>query len=134
MEDDDSGSVFSSFAFRRRLAEGLFSAILCSSCKSYVIPPTSVCNNCLSRDLEWVAISRTGKVVTYSEIHVATKEFQDRVPYVVAIIETEEESIRLPGIVRGATLGEMRIDSRVRVNLDKVGGYFFSLVPFDSSE
>lgn len=94
------------------------------------MPPTSICANCLSTDLEWAKISQKGRVVSFSEIHVSNKKFQPRTPYVVSIVETEE-GVRLPGIIKDATAREIRIGDTVSISVSSEDGspsYFFNIL------
>lgn len=76
-------------------------------------PPRPVCSRCLSADLEWLELPKEGKIVAFSEIHVANDAFQSSVPYIVAIAELGE--IKIPGIVKGAEIGQLRVGSNIRV-------------------
>lgn len=109
---------FSAHGFYSKLSDGELCAIRCKSCKNYVMPPTSICKSCMSKDLEWVRISKRGRVITFSEIHVSSKEYQARTPYVVAIVETEE-GLKLPGIIKDATADNVKIGSSVTIDVDQ---------------
>lgn len=76
-------------------------------------PPRPVCSRCLSADLEWLELPKEGKIVAFSEIHVANDAFQSSVPYIVAIAKLGE--IKIPGIVKGAQIGQLRVGSNIRV-------------------
>lgn len=76
-------------------------------------PPRPVCSRCLSTNLEWLELPKEGKIVAFSEIHVANDAFQSHVPYVVAIAELGQ--IKIPGIVKGAEIGQLRVGSNIRV-------------------
>jgi uncharacterized protein len=123
---------FSAKGFYENLKRGELCALRCKSCQSYVMPPTSLCGKCLSTDLEWVKLSKRGKIISFSEIFVSNKKFQDRTPYVVSIIETEE-GVRLPGIIKSASALQMKIGDLVSITIDPKESsegpeYFFSLV------
>jgi uncharacterized protein len=62
----------------------------CPKCEQYQFYPRILCKNCLS-DVEWVKANGTGFVYSYSVIHrVFNPEFQDKVPFIVALIELDE--------------------------------------------
>jgi uncharacterized OB-fold protein len=96
------------------------------------MPPTLACNNCLSRDLEWVPISQKGKLISFSEIHVSNAKFQKITPYIVGIIETVE-GVRLPGRIVSCTLSELSVGAEVTIIVedkpinDSVGYHFVLL-------
>jgi uncharacterized OB-fold protein len=128
---EDSSNDFSSSGFYGNLAKGEFKVLSCKSCGKYIMPPTSVCNNCLSTELQWVKLSERGKIVTFSEIFVSNKRFQKRTPYVVCIIETQE-GVRLPGIIKNTTATELRVGDIVSIVVEpdksaEVPAYFFNL-------
>jgi uncharacterized protein len=112
--DDDN---FSTQGFYVKLSEGDLYVIRCKSCNNYVMPPTSICKSCLSKDLEWVKTTNRGHVVSFSEVHVSNKEYQSRTPYIVAIVETGEGP-RIPGIILGARSDGVHIGSPVYVKID----------------
>jgi len=99
------------------LANKELKVVRCRSCGKFVMPPSSRCKNCFSVNLEWVKLMGSGKILSFSEIHVSNKEFESRIPYVVAIVEMDE-GVRLPGIVKNATRSNIEIDSRVLIKLD----------------
>ncbi|MDH2901093.1 MAG: Zn-ribbon domain-containing OB-fold protein, partial [archaeon] len=118
--------------FYENLAKGELSAPKCKSCQSYVMPPTSACSKCLSTNLEWVKLRQRGKIISFSEIFVSNKKFQDRTPYVVSIIETED-GVRLPGIFKNTTSAQVKIGEMVSLTIDPKDfsegpDYFFTLV------
>lgn len=64
----------------------------CSACGNFFrFPPQALCPRCLSSDYKWVSLS--GKGIVYS--HVTYRRawhpaYQDKVPYNVSLIETDE--------------------------------------------
>ncbi|MCO8268789.1 OB-fold domain-containing protein [Haloferax sp. AB510] len=51
------------------------------------IPPRRVCKTCGSETLDRVPLSTTGRIVTYTEIHVPAPRFEHRDRVVVAIAD-----------------------------------------------
>jgi uncharacterized protein len=77
-------------------------------------------------------LSHKGRIISFSEIFVSNRKFQDRIPYVVSIIETDE-GVRLPGIIKNSTSREMKIGDLVSITVEpeksgEAPAYFFSLV------
>ncbi len=62
----------------------------CPSCGKVVYPTRTLCPDCRTEGLEPVTLSRRGRVVTSTVIHVAPTEFQMEAPYAMALIETPE--------------------------------------------
>lgn len=62
----------------------------CTSCGKVTYPAHRICPKCRSTELESIALSRKGTVVTSTVIHVAPHDFEFETPYPVAIVETPE--------------------------------------------
>ncbi len=62
----------------------------CTRCGKVSYPVRPVCPACRDKGLERVVLSRTGKVVTSTVIHVPPTDFDTQAPYAVAIVETPE--------------------------------------------
>jgi len=71
----------------------------CQKCGKIHLPPRPLCDNCFSRDFEWISVSGKGKLLTYTVIHIAPAQFQALTPYVVGIIQLEN-GIKIPGMVQ----------------------------------
>jgi scaffold protein (connect acetoacetyl-CoA thiolase and HMG-CoA synthase) len=65
-------------------------AVRCRGCGRVSFPARRICPNCRGEDLERTALSRRGKVVTSTVIHVPPDEFLMEAPYAVALVETPE--------------------------------------------
>lgn len=64
----------------------------CKSCGTVAYPVRLLCPSCQGRKLEVTALSRKGRVVTSTVIHVPPSEFQMEAPYAMAIVETPEQA------------------------------------------
>jgi uncharacterized OB-fold protein len=64
----------------------------CVSCGTVAYPIRALCPSCRSDRLETTALTRKGRVVTSTVIHVAPSEFAMESPYAMAIIETPEKA------------------------------------------
>jgi len=71
----------------------------CKSCRAILAPPRAICPRCGSTDMQWIELKGTGKLLTYSVVHVAAPAFQSFVPYAVGIVLLTEAA-RLPGMIR----------------------------------
>jgi uncharacterized OB-fold protein len=65
-------------------------AARCRGCGKVVFPARRICPSCRSGNWEEIALSRKGKVVTSTVVHVAPDEFAMESPYAVAVVETPE--------------------------------------------
>jgi uncharacterized protein len=87
----------------------------CLKCGKIHLPPRPMCDNCFSKDFEWLQISGKGKLLTYTVIHVAPQQFQALTPYAVGIMELEN-GLKIPGMIQGTTQDDLKIG--MELNLD----------------
>ncbi len=62
----------------------------CTGCGKVVYPARTICPGCRGEDFEKVALSRRGKVVTSTVVHVPPNDFLMEAPYAMAVVETPE--------------------------------------------
>jgi len=65
----------------------------CSSCDRVFFPPREACPYCRRKSfgkMKDVKLKGTGKIVTFSIIHVGPEDFENQVPYPVAIVKLDE--------------------------------------------
>ncbi len=62
----------------------------CKGCGKLVFPARHVCPSCRGAMWEKVVLSREGKVVTSTVVHVPPADFLMEAPYAMAVIETPE--------------------------------------------
>ena len=65
-------------------------AARCKKCGEVMFPSRSVCPSCRGSESEPLNLSRKGKVITSTVVHVAPGEFQMEAPYAMAVVETPE--------------------------------------------
>jgi uncharacterized OB-fold protein len=70
----------------------------CQQCNQIIFPCAEVCLNCLSRDVERLNLSRTGKLYSFTIVHMPSEHFKP--PYAVGWIELPE-GIRVFSQIRG---------------------------------
>ncbi len=87
----------------------------CNSCGRDHYYPRPFCPHCWSDDVAWTPAAGTGTVYTYSVVHVNDlPPFNERVPYVAAIVELDEGP-RVMTNVEGVAPDAVRIGMRVSV-------------------
>ncbi len=92
----------------------------CQDCQKYIFYPKMFCPDCLSSNLKWVKSSGKGKVYSYMVVYsYQPTEFDEDLPYVVAIIELEE-GVRLMSDVIGCPPETVNCDMKVGVVFDDV--------------
>lgn len=62
----------------------------CNSCGDLQFPPRIVCSKCKHREFKPFSFSGKGSVYSYSTVFQAAAQFEDHVPYIVALIDLEE--------------------------------------------
>ncbi len=62
----------------------------CRGCGKVAYPARKVCPACRGRAFDRITLSRRGKVVTSTRVHVAPSDLIMEAPYTVAVIETPE--------------------------------------------
>jgi uncharacterized OB-fold protein len=94
----------------------------CRNCGLYVHLPRPVCRRCLSFDLGHEAVSGRGTVYSYTETHRAFHPFfVDRVPYLIAAIELEEqEGLRLLSNLVRVAEPDVRFGMAVTVEFEQL--------------
>ncbi len=65
-------------------------AARCKGCGKVMFPARKICPSCRSTDSEALQLSRKGKVITSTVVHVGPGEFQMEAPYAMAVVETPE--------------------------------------------
>ncbi len=102
------------------LREGVLRIQNCRECGRHVFYPRSLCPNCLSEALDWVAVSGRGKLYSFTIVRRAMHPaFQVDVPYVYAIVELEEGP-RVTANVVNCALEAVRVDMPLRAVYDSV--------------
>jgi len=69
------------------LENGKVMATRCKECGIIFFPPRADCYHCLGSNMEWVEVSGTGKLVTYSKLEYAPIGFGDDLPYAIALLD-----------------------------------------------
>ena len=105
-------SSFYEFVNEKRLM-----AAKCNDCGTVFLPPKPMCTNCFSTNLKWNELECTGKLLSYTIIHVAPEQFQPLVPYIVGIIEFET-GLRLPGMIRDVEPEKIRVGMNLKIDFD----------------
>jgi uncharacterized OB-fold protein len=94
--------------FYKFLQQGKLLAGKCLKCGKIHLPPRPLCDNCYSKEFEWVTVSGKGKLITYTVINIAPQQFQDLTPYAVGIIQLEN-GLKIPGMIQGITQEQLKI-------------------------
>ncbi len=72
----------------------------CRDCGHYQFYPRIICTSCMSRYVEWVRSTGTGKVSSYTIItRAVSAAYTADVPYIVALIELEEGPTMMSNVI-----------------------------------
>jgi uncharacterized OB-fold protein len=91
----------------------------CKKCEWINFPPRSICKKCHEHEFERVDLKGRGKILTYTIIRSAPKQFENMVPYVVAIIRLDEGP-RITSQIVDCEPEEAGIGKRVKVCFRKI--------------
>lgn len=94
-------------------------ASCCTKCGATYFPPRVVCSGCGCRQFETVNLPETGKLVTYTIIHVAPSRFVDQVPYAVGIVEFDGGTRAMMQVV-DVSEDKIKIGMPVRIEFRKL--------------
>jgi uncharacterized OB-fold protein len=120
-----------SFGFWESTANGRLSLCRCCECGLWMQPPLERCRRCNSAT-SYEAVAGTGEVHSFIVQHrPVTTGYLDNVPYVVGIIELDEQTgLRLPGRIVDVPAGEVTVGMRVKARLDRLAGGEFVVPVF----
>lgn len=104
--------------FYRFIGEGKLMAVKCNKCGEILLPPRPICNKCYSKDLNWVELKGRGKLLTYTIIHVAPKQFETLAPYAVGIVKLDDGP-QLLGMIRGVELDKLKVGMNLTIDFEK---------------
>ena len=93
----------------------------CGNCNKVLFPPRYICPYCRRMGkLEPYKLSRRGKIVTYSIVHVGAEGLEDQVPYVLAIVELDDGP-RLTTQIVDCKPEDIKIGDEVEFTFRRIG-------------
>jgi uncharacterized OB-fold protein len=93
----------------------------CRACDKAIMYPKRVCPHCLSDDLGWRASPGRGEIYAVTtQLAGPPSGFEDRLPFVLAIIRLDE-GVQLMSNIVGDRAGEAKIGDRVAVDFEDAG-------------
>jgi len=103
--------------FYKFVSERKLMAAKCKKCGTMLLPPRPMCTKCFSSDLEWVELKNKGKLLTYTVIHVSSKQFESLIPYAVGIVKLEDGP-KLPGMIQWVEPEKISVGMSLEVDFD----------------
>jgi uncharacterized protein len=99
----------------------------CTACRYYNHPPRTVCDACLSRELNFETVSGRGHVYSFTVMHQRdVPGFEQEAPFINIVVELEEQPMLL--MVSNLPLAErdrVRIGAPVTVEFEDRGNGTF---------
>ena len=103
------------------VAQGRFALPRCTACSRFHFYPRPACPHCGGERFTWTEPSGRGSVYSFSIVQRApSAAFAGEVPYVVAIVATDEGPHLMSRVV-GVRPDDVRIGMRVRVRVEVQG-------------
>ncbi|AWR99052.1 Zn-ribbon domain-containing OB-fold protein [Metallosphaera hakonensis] len=85
----------------------------CNTCGVTYYPPQRDCPACMSSNLEWVKVSNTGTLMTYTVVKAKPQGYENQEDYVIGIVRTDD-GVDLMCWIKGTP----RVNSRVNLFTD----------------
>ncbi len=108
--------------YQEGLENGKLLGVTCNSCKTVTTPPMAVCRECGNRDLTVSELEKSGTILTFTVIRVASEGLAP--PFIVALVKTVDGACvlgNLNGIDPDAADMDL-IDKEVNITSDGVKG------------
>jgi len=118
MAEDVSVARFTIESFYKFVGERKLMAAKCEKCGEVMLPPRPVCTKCFNQDFKWVELKPKGRLLTYTVIHVAPKQFEALTPYPVGIVKLEGGP-QLLGMIRGVEPDKLKIGMPLTLDFEK---------------
>jgi uncharacterized OB-fold protein len=96
-----------------------YEANKCESCDKVFFPPRRCCGLDCAEELKPVTLATTGKVLTYTIIHIAPTQFTDEAPYAMAICEMDGGG-RITAQLVDCPFADIKIGMPVRIEFRKI--------------
>ncbi|MCG6144043.1 Zn-ribbon domain-containing OB-fold protein [Leptospira bandrabouensis] len=103
-----------------------FTGTICNQCNFKVAEVLSACPSCGSESTEKVELKENGTIHSFTVVYVGFGHMATRAPYVLAIVQTEE-NVKLTTVIDGVTdFSTVKIGDKVRFKGtdEKIGPIF----------
>lgn len=100
----------------------------CADCERFFFYPRPFCPDCWSEEIRWRPVSGRGKIWSFSVVHFPffRGEWEERLPYVVALIELEN-GVRFLSNVVDCPVEEIHIGLDVELVYGRLGDQLMPL-------
>ena len=91
----------------------------CEKCGKLFFPKRLICDECGSQKMNTIKLSREGKLITYTIIHIGPSQFTDQAPYAVGIVELKE-GVRLLTQLADCDLEKLKSGMPMRIEFRRI--------------
>lgn len=111
------------------LKEGKLLGLKCNSCGTVFSPPSMLCQECGSEDVEVTEVKDEGLIETYTIIRVPPLGYDDEAPYIVARAKMDEGFIMVGRLI-GVEPEKVEMGTRVKVGyIERENGIMLKFTP-----
>lgn len=104
--------------FYENLKKGKLTTTKCKKCGKILWQPRIVCDGCLSDDLEWIELPKTGTLYAFTEMNAgAPIGFEEDVPFPLGIIVLDDVGIKLLSRIEDATFADLDFDMKMEMKV-----------------
>lgn len=115
LQDEESTQIH---PFWDNLKIGKLTTTKCKKCGEILWQPRIVCSNCLSDELEWIELLKTGKLYAFTEMRAgAPIGFEDDVPFPIGIIELDDVGIKILSRIEDAVFDDLAFDMEMELKV-----------------
>ncbi len=100
--------------FWEGLKEGKIYGTKCAKCGKLSFPPVADCGECLSSEVEWVALGNEAEIETFTHVAVRPPSFCEYKPYAVAIGRLKE-GVKVLAWLTGFSLSQVKVGMKVKL-------------------
>jgi uncharacterized OB-fold protein len=104
------------------LEQGKVMATKCQKCGAVHFPPKMDCPKCLGSAVEWVEVTGTGKLLTYSIVQYGPAGFENDAPYTLAVAEFPDGVHIFSRISKDVKEADIKVGMDVKVVPAKLPG------------
>jgi uncharacterized OB-fold protein len=117
--------------FYEGIAKGVLYGTQCPKCGARYFPPRPECSHCGSSDVEWVEISREGRLLAHAVVNIKPESYQQYEDYIVGVAEMDD-GFKVLAWIKCDDPKKLKRGMRVRLEIDKMRGSgipFYQLTP-----
>ncbi|MGI6452382.1 MAG: Zn-ribbon domain-containing OB-fold protein [Syntrophomonadaceae bacterium] len=90
----------------------------CPECLRYIFYPRHLCPFCFSSALKWQPATGKGKLYSYTVVEVPGAGFDQKVPYIYAIVELDE-GVRMAANLYNCSITQVEVNMPVKIGWER---------------